>query len=128
MLRSHFLRRLLSWLALAAILGFAAAPTLARLLARPDAQQWMQICSAQGSRLVAAADLAPQRPAAPAQPQLEHCPFCALHAALLPTPQASHTLALPQARPARYPQLFLDAPRSLRWWSVAHPRGPPRLH
>ncbi len=126
MLRSHFLRRLLSWLALAAIVGFALTPTLARLLARPDAPQWMQICSAQGSRLVAAADQ-PQ-PAAPAQPKFEHCPFCALHAALLPTAPTAHAFALTQWRSARYPTLFLDAPRSLRWWSVAHPRGPPRLH
>ncbi|MDC8760163.1 DUF2946 domain-containing protein [Janthinobacterium fluminis] len=120
------LRRLFSWIALAAILGLALVPTLSQALAK-DGGSWMQICSAQGSKLVAVADLAPADPGAPSTLQLEHCPFCVLHAPLLPTQPLRFSFTLPEVAPARYPSLFFSAPRPLFAWSSAHPRAPPVL-
>jgi hypothetical protein len=127
MFPSHALRRLFAWIALAAILGLALAPTLARALASDGAAEWMQICSAQGSKLVAVADLAPGEQPGPSTAGLEHCPFCALHPPAPPPTQLRFSFALPASRPALYPSLFFSAPRPLFAWSVAHPRAPPVL-
>ncbi|MFM9433998.1 hypothetical protein ACFDR9_001044 [Janthinobacterium sp. CG_23.3] len=127
MFPSHALRRLLAWIALAAILGLALAPTLARALAKEGSSEWMQICSAQGSKLVAVADLAPGEQPGPSNAGLEHCPFCALHTPAPPPAQLRFSFALPASPPALYPSLFFSAPRPLFAWSVAHPRAPPVL-
>ena len=128
MLPSIILRRLLSWIALAAILGLALTPALAQMLARGGPSEWMQICSAQGSKLVAVADLAPDESPAPSTAHLEHCPFCVLHAPLLPTPQWQVSFFAPTAPPARYPKLFFPAPRPLFAWSAGQARAPPAIN
>ena len=127
MLPSIILRRCLSWIALAAILGLALTPALAQMMAKGGAPAWMQICSAQGGKLVAMADLAPQDSSKPSTAHLEHCPFCVLHAPLLPTPQLQISFAAPAPPPARYPSLFFSAPRPLFAWSAAQPRAPPAI-
>ncbi len=127
MFPSHALRRLLSWIALVAIFAIALTPAAAQMLAKGGASPWMQICSAQGSKLVAVADLGQDAPAAPADGHLKHCPICALHAPALPPGQLRFSFALPDSRPALYPRLFFSAPRALYAWSVAQPRAPPVL-
>ncbi len=111
-----------------AIVAATLMPSIARAVAsaRGDAPTWIEVCSTQGSRLVALgvdAD-APDAPGAVHDP-LDHCPWCSLSA------QA----ALPPAAPAAWtplrdlsdtlPERFLSAARTPHPWATARPRGPP---
>jgi hypothetical protein len=125
----HLLRRL-SWIALLAIFGLALAPTISHALAAASGQSaYTEICTPQGTRLVALDDAGGlQQPVGPASPSLghmDHCPLCGLagHAPALapavsiwlPDPGLRHTL----------PRLFLQAPRPLFAWAPAQARAPP---
>jgi Protein of unknown function (DUF2946) len=115
------------WLAVFAILLMALAPTLSHALQGRQAEMLMAVCSAQGTRYIAADAGMPGAPAdshtAPVQP-LEHCPWCHLQGAdgaVPPAPAALH-LQVPQAE---VPRLFLVAPRTQHAWLAAQPRAPP---
>lgn len=105
-------------------------PSIARAVAhaRGDSPTWIEVCSAQGSRLVALATdadaAAPDAPAAVHDP-FDHCPYCSLaaHAALPPGAPAAWTplRGLSESVPERY----LSAARTPHPWAVARPRGPP---
>jgi Protein of unknown function (DUF2946) len=125
--RQH--QRLLTWLALVAVLGMALLPTLSHALAfaRGDASRWAEVCTPQGMRLVAVDDSAgaEDKTLPTASGQLEHCPLCALGAgAMAPPPAPLAVLWLPLAG-AEPPTAFLQAPRTAHAWRSAQPRGPP---
>lgn len=115
---------LAAWLALAAVLMAALAPTVSRLLASPAELAALNaaICSVDAGK--AGVKPSPAMPAGHA----DHdglCPFCLPHgssdalladmAVLTPVPVA----------PAFFPRLFYHAPRRLFPWAAAKPRGPP---
>ncbi len=119
-------RRLYAWLALAAMLLGALAPTVSRALALARAPSLQDVCRVGAPR--AAAPLIPialDAPAAPASSAaLDHCPFCLPIADRLGPPPAASMhffnadsgLAPPDAQ-----ALFFPTPLSTR----RRARGPP---
>ncbi|HSI61328.1 MAG TPA: DUF2946 family protein, partial [Ideonella sp.] len=85
----HHLRRL-SWIALLAILSLALAPTISHALASSAAggSAWAEICTPQGTRLVALDDGQPPAPAL-SFGHLDHCPLCGLSGTALGLPPAA---------------------------------------
>jgi hypothetical protein len=125
------LRRLFSWFAILAILGGAVAPTISHALAKEtnNTAHWSEICSTQETKVSLDSDGDEEGHLAHrAQHSLhfEHCPFCVLHAAGMPSDQ-KHYFLFPVAQETLYPLLFFSAPRPLFAWSVANPRAPPIL-
>lgn len=121
-------RRLFSWIALLAILGGALAPAVSQALHAQGGKSFLEICTAQGTRLIAVdADANPQQSDTP-QVVMEHCPFCVPHAGsqgLLP--RSELVFHLPDDGARFYPPLFFSAPRPLFAWAGAQPRAPPFL-
>ncbi len=122
------LRRLspcLTWIALLAVLAMAWLPTVSRALthAGGGATAWVEVCTAQGMRLVAV----PVDEPAPGQAavHLEHCPLCTLAQDQLALPRcAVHALRWPpELKPPR-PELQAT-PRQAAAAHPALPRGPP---
>ena len=109
-----------------AVWGLVGMPTLSHALAsaRQNNGQWMEICSAQGTRRVPA-ESSPADLGGPLQQQLSHCPLCLLSASgLAPGPQGLPVL--PMAGPALPPGALARAePRRAPLGHDARPRGPP---
>ena len=105
----------------------ALAPTWTHALQDRQAGMLMAVCSAQGTRFIAAEAGMPGAPTdshtAPVQP-LEHCPWCHLQGADGAVPPAPVALQLAAPR-AVVPRLFLAAPHTLHAWLAAQPRAPP---
>ncbi|MBL8359589.1 MAG: DUF2946 domain-containing protein [Rubrivivax sp.] len=126
----RWMARRCGWIALLAIGAATQMPSIARAVAyaRGDSPTWVEVCSAQGSRLVAltadAETAAPDAPAAVHEP-LDHCPWCSLsaHAALPPAAPAAWTPL--RGLSERVPERFLSAARTPHPWAAARPRGPP---
>jgi hypothetical protein len=107
------------------MLALALVPGLSHALASARGQSpFVEICSAQGSRIV---DLSDRRggPSSPdAIGQLEHCPFCSLATPALGMPSATLAMLAPLGAPD-LPALFLVVPRPWFAWHAAQPRAPP---
>lgn len=118
-------RLVATWLATLALLLAALAPTLTHALAGTKAAAaWIEVCSAEGSRWLPAADHDGGRTSAHT---LEHCPYCSLQSDLPLLPPAP-PLALPPALAAMPVRAaFLSASRTLHAWATAQPRAPPRF-
>lgn len=124
-----------AWVALLAIFGLAFAPTISHALARAQGQNSLltQICTPQGMKTIALADLAGDAVAdisaasddSGVMNPLEHCPLCGLAASSPALPVVEAVLVLPLAQATAVPRLFLRAPRPLFVWSAAQPRAPP---
>jgi hypothetical protein len=119
-------RRFVAWIACFAMLFAALAPSVAQAMSASRGEVWAEICSVAGPKFVKtsvgedAADTVKQQTL-----HLEHCPFCATHAAsfaLLPGPSFSMPLL---DTPESHPLLFYQAPRPLSIWSTAQSRAPP---
>lgn len=112
-----FITRLLAGL----MLAMALLPGLSRAWAMTQGGDWVEICSAQGSRWVQVNDEGGE----PAfKPMAEHCAACQLQAQpLAPPPQALTWHVLPTLQAA--PPLFYLAPRPLAIWLSRQSRGPP---
>jgi hypothetical protein len=129
----HRLRRLhrpSAWTALLAVLAMALVPSLARALAHGQGAgvQWVEVCTAQGMKLVAVADHGATEPGDTPHtllPQLEHCPLCTLGHGGPALPSAAFALQPPPAAARAVATRFLHAPRTLYAWRSAQPRGPP---
>ena len=112
-----------------AILALALMPTISRAwglgAAGPDAHSLVEVCTAEGVRMVPWAD-GPSEPAAAHHADaLERCAHCVLGAAPLALPPAAPTWHSPDARAQALPTLFLRAPHTLHVWGAAQPRAPP---
>lgn len=108
-----------------AVFALALVPTLSRLLAAGTGNSaWAEICTPQGTRLLAAADDGQAAGKAQGGNHLDHCPLCGLSgdAPLPPAAANAVTMTAPQML---LPRLFLDAPRPLFAWAAAQPRAPP---
>lgn len=126
-------RRLLTWIALWAMLATALLPTVSHALTsvlqsvRGGASSWAEVCTPQGMRLVAvdASDGVPTTAPMQAAGHLEHCPLCVLAGDVPPLPAAAPAALLLPLHHAALPPLFLHAPTTLHAWRSAQPRGPP---
>ncbi len=125
-------RRLPLLAALTALLMLAASllPGLHALArAQHSAAQWVEVCSAQGSRWIAiSGEAAPdQAPAAPTDHlALQHCPLCLWQAQALALPPAPPThLDTAPALSHAPPQGRGAKPVPAQRWAAAQPRGPP---
>jgi len=107
-------RRLASWIALTALLAVTFVPTISSALSpRGDGTD---ICSA---------DTSDRRPPGNGHHALEHCPYCALHADLVPPLLPTGAAVEAPVRLREPPAAFLPAPRATGVWSIAQPRAPP---
>ncbi len=118
-------QRLLTHIALLAMLALAIWPTLLRVSAWTQAQpSYLSVlCSTALKASPAGAGQAPTPDTAPAHAALDHCPLCALAHVMAPpaAPHAALLLSLRQASPSGSPQPLLRAAPRLSH----HPRGPP---
>jgi hypothetical protein len=116
---NQFTRRVAAWIACLAMLFAALAPSISHAM-RADA--WTEVCSASSVKMVKVA--AGQGDPDDAR-HLEHCAFCATHAAapaLLPGNAGGMPLLLGRDS---YPPLFFQSPSPLAAWTHAQPRAPP---
>lgn len=121
-LRAH--ARFTGWIAVLAVLLASLLPTVGHALAAGQGGDWVEVCTAQGSRWVQAGDDGAGRAPASAH-VLDHCPYCSLHAPALGLPPTVETV-LPTLRGGdELPLAFLAAPRTLHAWASAQPRAPP---
>lgn len=124
-LRQHLHR--LPWIALLAIFGLVLAPTVSRLLASSSTQAvWAEVCTPQGTRVLATSAGDDDRSSAPAGHHLlDHCPLCGLSGGAPALPPVAWALPQPLQAQHSVPALFLHAPRRLFAWASAQPRAPP---
>lgn len=116
-----------AWLAIVAMLGAALLPTLAHaVMAVKGDTQWVEVCSASGSRwvLVTDADLASGQDQSLSM-DMAHCPLCCHqnHMPTVPTPQATPVVFALGTHVV--PRLWLLAPTPLFAWASRLSRGPP---
>jgi hypothetical protein len=117
-------RRFTTWIAVLAILLASLAPSLSHALASATGTNWIEVCTTQGSKWIAAGEDGSERAPASAH-VLEHCPYCSLHAPGLALPPANDATLLPSRLAHEVPLAFLAAPRTLHAWVSAQPRAPP---
>ena len=125
-----------AWLAVLAVVIMTMAPAISRALAAqapvpavlhvPDAADAAlhDFCSGGGDIPASAQHPSSHHSGPYPGLDLEHCPFCHLHAEMLSLP-ALVLRHLPPAGLALRPLLFLQAPMPLHAWRTAQPRGPP---
>ncbi len=120
-------RRFTAAIATFAMLLAALAPAISSALAAANDQhvRWTVVCSADGARLVPVPTDATGVPVAPKAHHVEHCPFCASHAACAALPPPAHVTVPLVSGSEPVPVLFLLAPRPLFAWATAQPRAPP---
>ncbi|MEK8032905.1 DUF2946 domain-containing protein [Ideonella sp. DXS29W] len=120
--RAH--RRLVSWMAILAILMASVMPALAHALSSADAPPWSEVCSAQRST-TSQDDEAASGSQAQVVHLFAHCPCCVGHAPVLGLPPAADFSVLRLDLKDEFPTAFLAAPRTLHAWVSAQPRAPP---
>ena len=124
MFRLRTRARLVSLIAVLAVLMGSLAPSLGHALAAGSGDSWVEVCTTQGSRWIQTGDDGSKRGPASAH-AFEHCPCCSPHTpALGPLPEGREWylavgLAYELAR------TLLTAPRTLHAWRGAQPRAPP---
>jgi hypothetical protein len=123
--------RLANALALVAMLWLAGLPTLSQALTSATGQtRWVEVCTAQGMRLLAvseAAAAAGEDPVPPMSTDLSvgHCSFCSLAGGALGLPP-THEQAWLGARADALPWPPSPVPRAgTPQWGSAQPRAPP---
>ncbi len=117
--RSHWLSRALALL----MVVMALLPAASRAWAAEQGGDWVEICSAQGTRWVSLSTGEAGEP--DFKPMGEHCAACHLQAQALGMPPGD---GLAWQLPERFdevPVAFLQAPRLLQVWRHAPSRGPP---
>ena len=106
-----------------AILMVTLAPAVTGALSASRGMTWDQVCSATAPAATKAARTGDQSPATPHA--FEHCPYCALHADLVPPPDAREVDAGTPLAFRAVPAAFVRAPRTNAVWASAQPRAPP---
>lgn len=128
LLRAHARRH--AWIALLAVLATALLPALARAFthAQGDATPWTEICTSQGLRPVALAEVAGDTAPAPTALPLEHCALCLPGHAAAEAPPAQPAVPWPPALREAVPVAGLNPPAGPPAWPASRPRGPPPVH
>jgi len=128
--------RLASWIAIAAIMFSALAPTISYAFSSKSMPQtlWQELCTAQGTRLVAN-DAIPdsQFPIQPAQDKIgmhfEHCPYCFSHAGSVGLPPATASFVFGATSQAVQLDESYIAPVLPLYYQSANPsQAPPSLY
>lgn len=133
--------RLASWIALAAIVFSALAPTIAHAFPAKNTPQilWQELCTAQGTKLIANGAIpgsigqpGSQIPTQPSQDKMgmhfEHCPYCFSHAGSVGLPPATASLVFVATETAQLAELYI-APVLPRYYQSANPsQAPPFLY
>lgn len=90
----HELHRRLAWLALCAVIFAAFAPFISKLLATSQGVTWIEICSTNGTKLVAL-DLGTKKTPDTPMTADSHCGYCLLqqHSPFVPTLPYSSAMA-----------------------------------
>lgn len=93
-----WLHRRLAWLALAAMVFGALAPSVSKLLTASSGVIWVEVCSASGTRWVALGGSDTPRDDAPTASD-QHCGYCVLqqHSPALPVPAVAWECEAPSA-------------------------------
>lgn len=111
------------WLVIMTMLLAALAPSWVQAMMASD--QWVEVCSASGSKWVAL-DADANDDGAPTSSGMGHCPLCTLDQPKLDWPSTPNLTVPRPAAPTEIPELFLAAPYRLFAWSTADARGPPQ--
>ena len=105
----------------------ALLPTLSHALAAARGEAgWAEICTPQGTRVVADAG-GGVAPASGIGGPLDHCPYCVLAAQAALLPPSTPVVVLRPRHAESVPRLLLRASRTPFEWAAAQPRGPPAL-
>ena len=133
--------RLASWIAIAAIVFSALAPTIAHAFPAKNTPQtlWQELCTAQGTKLIAN-DAIPgsigqpgsQIQTRPSHDKMgmhfEHCPYCFSHAGSVGLPSATASLVFVATETAQLAESYI-APVLPRHYQSANPsQAPPFLY
>lgn len=106
------------------MVSVALAPTLSHLLAAASGNGWSEVCTASGSRWVAAGGQSEGDPAPGKRLASQaHCPLCMLGAALGQPP--AYVAALLRMESVSPLPSLPTVPTLLLAWSHAQPRAPP---
>lgn len=106
----------------------ALAPAITNALGHTPVANWVELCSAQGTKRIAVnAAGEPISPAEQVMQHSEHCPFCHIeHTPAALPPAIAPAVPQTQAHQA-FPALFYAAKRPLHAWAPALARAPPAL-
>ena len=134
--------RLASWIAIAAIVFSALAPTIAHAFPAKNTPQtlWQELYTAQGTKLIAN-DTIPgsigqpgsQIPTRPSHDKMgmhfEHCPYCFSHAGSVGLPPATASfLLIATGQTARLAELYIAPVLPLYHQSANPSQAPPSLY
>lgn len=130
-------QRLISFIALAAMLFASLVPTISHALEAQKGSQtlWQEVCSAQGIKFIPAAlaasntDAQKQNDSQPNKMGMhfEHCPYCFSHAGSLGLPASSTALFLAEINAVEHIDIYAS-PFVVSYYSTSHPtRAPPVL-
>jgi hypothetical protein len=127
--------RLASWIAIAAIVFSALAPTISYAFSSNSTPQtlWQELCTAQGTKLIANDAIpASQFPAQPAQDKMgmhfEHCPYCFSHAGSVGLPPATASFVIVATSQTAQLAASYIAPVLPLYYQSANPsQAPPSL-
>lgn len=123
-------RRIISWVAIAAVLFAALAPTLSHVFPVKNMPQtlWQKLCTAQGTKLLASnTQNEPLQDSAPGKVGMhfEHCPYCFTHAGSVGLVFDNNPVIAKTAFSFHFPRLFYQSPYPLFAWVSSSPRAPP---
>jgi hypothetical protein len=124
-MRISMKRHLIHWMAIAAILMGALAPSISQAIALTEQGKGIsvEVCTTVGVKMT---QVISTTGADDQQMVNEHCPFCLVHSAYDLPIDNTLNFAEPQAHNI-YPQLFYKSPKPLFAWVVLPSRAPPTL-
>ena len=124
-MRISIKRHLIHWMAIAAILMGALAPSISQAIALSEQGKGIsvEVCTTAGSKMT---QIISTSGADDQQMANEHCPFCLVHGAYHLPIDNTLNFAEPQAHNI-YPQLFYQSPKPLFAWVALPSRAPPTL-
>lgn len=118
-------RSRLLWLAFAAMLWGSLLPAWSGVFAAPSGKAWIEVCTSQGTRLIAAD--ADGKPAGHAMPSGMECAWCRMSQELPTVPCLPAAPSMAETLPVAVPATGLPwRPRPDAPWSAPPSRAPPR--
>jgi hypothetical protein len=127
--------RLASWIAIAAIVFSALAPTIAHAFPAKNTPQtlWQELCTAQGTKLIQSTDVAGDPQQIPAQNNagihFEHCPYCFSHAVSVGLPPATAAFVfVATGQTAQFAASYIAPVLPLYYQSANPSQAPPSLY
>lgn len=125
-----------TWIACLAILFNAFAPLVSHAMGTPApagaaAMAGMEVCTALGMKMIVSAEPVPEPGSAldagKLHKAMNHCGYCAVHAATYGLPPPMTAVFAPPAGRDAWPPLYYRSSRILFPWALAQPRAPPAV-